>query len=300
VFAGTDGRSPVGRGNWGKPTRELALESQDLLLILLGFAVGTFGTLVGAGGGFILVPVLLFVYPDKDPETITAISLFVVWANATSGSIAYGLQRRIDYRSGAWFAVATLPGAVGGAILVGYIPRRGFDAMFAVVLVVLGLVLLLRSASNAIQPPVSGWSTVSRQLTDRHNNTYRYSFQMWKGVAISTGVGFLSSLLGIGGGVIHVPVMATVLHFPVHIAAATSHFVLAFMAAEGTVVHFSTGALSLDRSFAQAVFIALGAVPGAQAGAYLSRRIHDQHIIKALAVGLVLVGVRLAFKAAAE
>ncbi len=277
--------------------RSRNLEAQDLLLILLGFAVGTFGTLVGAGGGFILVPVLLFLYPDKDPETITAISLFVVWANATSGSIAYARHRRIDYRSGLWFAVATLPGAVAGAILVGFIPRRTFDGMFATVLVVLGLVLLLRSASNAIQPPVSGWSTVQRTLTDSHGNTYRYSFQMWKGVAISTVVGFVSSLLGIGGGVIHVPVMATVLHFPVHIAAATSHFVLAFMALEGTGVHFLTGALEFDRSLVQAVMLALGAIPGAQAGAYLSRHVHDSHIIRALAVGLVLVGVRLAFKA---
>lgn len=259
-------------------------------------AVGAFGTLVGAGGGFILVPVLLFLYPDKKPETITAISLFVVWANATSGSFAYAAQKRIDYRSGGAFAVATLPGAIAGAVLVGYIPRRTFDGMFAVVLIVLGLVLFFRRASNAIQPPVTGWSTVQRQITDRSGHTYFYSFQMWKGVAISTAVGFVSSLLGIGGGVIHVPVMATVLHFPVHIAAATSHFVLAFMALEGTGVHFATGSLSWDRSLFQAGLLALGAVPGAQIGAYFSRRVHDRHIIQALAVGLTLVGVRLALK----
>lgn len=259
--------------------------------------VATFGTLVGAGGGFILVPVLLFLYPDKKPETITAMSLFVVWANATSGSFAYARQKRIDYRSGGWFALATLPGAVAGAIVVGYIPRRTFDGMFAIVLVLLGLVLLLRRASNAIQPPVTGWSTVRRRVTDKSGNTYFYSFQMWKGVAISTVVGFVSSLLGIGGGVIHVPVMATVLHFPVHIAAATSHFVLAFMAAEGTAVHFVTGSLELDRSFAQAGMLAIGAIPGAQLGAYLSRHVHDAHIIKALAGALVLVGLRLGMKA---
>jgi uncharacterized membrane protein YfcA len=269
-------------------------------LIPLGLAVGAFGTLVGAGGGFVLVPVLLLLYPDKKPETITAISLFVVWANATSGSIAYSLQRRVDYRSGAWFAAATLPGAVAGAIVVGYIPRKTFDGMFAIVLVLLGLALLLRRASNAIQPPVSGWTTVSRRITDSSGHTYAYSFQMWKGMAISSVVGFVSSLLGIGGGVVHVPVMATVLHFPVHIAAATSHFVLAFMALEGTGVHFATGALTFDRSLAQAVFLAIGAVPGAQVGAYFSRRVHDTHIIKALAGALVLVGARLALKALSE
>src|SRR5207253_207113 len=96
-------------------------------LAALGFAVGGIGTLVGAGGGFLLVPVLLLLYPQTSPDTLTAISLFVVCANATSGSVAYAWQRRIDYRSGGWFALATLPGAVLGALIVGAIPRRAFD-----------------------------------------------------------------------------------------------------------------------------------------------------------------------------
>ena len=277
----------------------LALELQDPLLILLGFVVGAFGTLVGAGGGFILVPVLLFLYPEKEPETITAISLFVVFANATSGSLAYGYQRRIDFRSGIPFALATLPGALAGAFVVSLIPRRAFDGMFAAALASIGLFLLVRGASNAIQPPVQGWSTVRRTFVDRAGNRYFYSFQMWKGVAISAGIGFVSSLLGIGGGVMHVPVMATVLHFPVHIAAATSQFVLAFMALEGSSVHFARGVLTFDRSLAQAAFLAIGAVGGAQAGALLSRRIHGGYILRVLAVGLILVAARLALKAAA-
>jgi uncharacterized protein len=71
-----------------------------LALVLLGFGVGVFGTLVGAGGGFILTPMLLVVYPHDSPQTITAISIAVVFFNAGSGSIAYARQHRIDYRSG--------------------------------------------------------------------------------------------------------------------------------------------------------------------------------------------------------
>lgn len=273
------------------------MDAQDLLLIPLGFAVGAFGTLVGAGGGFVLVPVLLLLYPKRDPETITAMSLLVVCANAASGSVAYALQKRIDYKSGWWFILGTFPGAIGGALVVSYIPRRAFDSMFAIVLISIGLYLMFRSTVQAIRAPVTGKGVVHRSITDGQNNTFVYSFHMWKGVAISTGVGFLSSLLGIGGGIIHVPVMATVLHFPVHIAAATSHFVLAFMAAEGTAVHLANGTLHFDEALGQAVLIGLGAIPGAQVGARLSHRLKGDMIIKALAGALILVGLRLALKA---
>ena len=77
-------------------------------LVALGLGVGAVGTLVGAGGGFLLTPVLLLVYPHDPPQTITAISLAAVWANSTSGSLAYARQRRIDYRSGLVFGAATL------------------------------------------------------------------------------------------------------------------------------------------------------------------------------------------------
>jgi uncharacterized membrane protein YfcA len=140
-------------------------------------------------------------------------------------------------------------------------------------------------------------TVVHRDITDRAGHRFSYSYQLWKGVVISTGVGFVSSLLGIGGGVIHVPVMATVLHFPVHIAAATSHFVLAFMAGEATIVHISTGTLGWDKAGLQAVLLAIGVIPGAQLGARLAHRVRGDFIIRALAGALLLVGARLGMKA---
>ena len=274
------------------------MEPWDLLLIPLGVAVGTFGTLVGAGGGFVLVPVLLLLFPEREPDVITSMSLLVVCANAASGSFAYGRQRRIDYSSGVWFALGTFPGAIVGALAVGFAPRRLFDATFATVLSILGLYLIARRGTTAIQPPIRGRGVVRRDITDRAGQHFVYSFQLWKGVLISAGVGFISSLLGIGGGVIHVPIMATVLHFPIHIATATSQFVLAFMSGEGTAVHLLTGTLGWDRALTQAALIAAGAVPGAQVGARLARRMHGPAIVRALAVSLVLVGARLGLKAA--
>lgn len=82
-------------------------------LLLLGLFVGAYGTLIGAGGGFVLVPILLL-YPDESPEIITSISPAVVFFNAASGSAAYARMGRIDYRAAAVFAAATVPGAVAG------------------------------------------------------------------------------------------------------------------------------------------------------------------------------------------
>ncbi len=113
-----------------------------VLLGLLGFAVGAFGTLVGAGGGFILTPVLLLIYPGTSPALITAISLLVVFFNAGSGTVAYARQRRIDLRSGVVFAVCTLPGSVLGVILAGKIARPAFDVIMGVSLGLLAAWLL--------------------------------------------------------------------------------------------------------------------------------------------------------------
>lgn len=264
------------------------------LLALLGFSVGAFGTLVGAGGGFILVPILLFLYPDRPPETITAMSLVVVFGNATSGTIAYARQKRVDYWSGIRFAVATLPGAVGGAWVVQFIPRSTFNVVFASVLGVLGLYLVLNRGVVTIRKPLRGWGVVRRQITDKRGDTFAYAYRLPTGLGISGFVGFVSSLLGIGGGIVHVPMMAVVLQFPVHIATATSHFVLAIMAFEAVATHFASGTLAWDDTLLQAGSMMVGAMLGAQIGARAAHFVRGETIIRALGGALLLVALRLA------
>jgi hypothetical protein len=97
------------------------------LLVVIGLAVGALATLIGSGGGFILKPILLLMYPHDSAKTLRAISLAAVFFNATSGTGAYARQRRIDYRSGTVFALATLPGAIGGALVISVVSRTVFD-----------------------------------------------------------------------------------------------------------------------------------------------------------------------------
>ena len=270
------------------------MSTPPVLLLGLGFIVGTFGTLIGAGGGFILVPVLLLLYPDMPPDLLTSISLAVVFLNAGSGSIAYARLKRIDYKSAIIFGAATLPGAVIGALVTSAIPRRVFDLILGVLLIVIALFLFIKPNEGAYASSKLNKGTTHRTLKDSNGEQYEYSFNIWLGIILSFFVGFLSSLLGIGGGIIHVPALASLLNFPIHIATATSHFILAIMALTGTIVHLATG--TLQGGLKTAGLIGLGVVVGAQLGAYLSHKVKPTGIIRALAVALLLVGIRLLIK----
>ncbi len=146
-------------------------------LAVLGLCVGAFGTVIGAGGGFILVPILLIIYPNYEPEDLTAISLFVVCANATSGSIAYARQHRIDYVTGLIFAAASVPGVVSGAIVVHYIPERLFSAMFGVLLLGVAFVAL-RRRTETIREPLRGPGILVRRVHDPEGRTYVYAYRL--------------------------------------------------------------------------------------------------------------------------
>jgi len=257
---------------------------------LVGAGVGAYGTLVGAGGGFALVPILLLVYPQQSPAQLTAVSLAVVFANVTSGSISYFRLRRIDYFTGLVLAPATIPGAVIGALVVGAIPRAAFDIVMGGALVLVAGFLLLKPSGN-IPVGLGGRFAVSRTLTDSDGNRYSYRFNLGLALAASFGIGFVSSLLGIGGGIIQVPILTTFFVFPAHIASATAQFVQVATSGVGAMTHV------FHRDYAGfvglTVALAVGVIVGAQVGAALSRRVSGGVIIRLLAVSLGLVGIRL-------
>jgi uncharacterized membrane protein YfcA len=260
-------------------------------LVGLGVLVGTFGTLIGAGGGFVLVPVLLILYPQDSTALVTGISLAVVFCNAASGSVAYARMRRVDVVSGLMFSAATIPGAVLGALATSWIPRRTFDLAFGALLSLGAVYLFLRPKGPATPATRSHAGRFVRAIVERDGTAHTWSYDPYLGAGISVLVGFASSLLGIGGGIIHVPVLAQLLDFPVHIATATSHFTLAIMALVGTLVHLAQG--ELGPGLGRIAALGVGVVAGAQIGAALSRRVEGAWIMRGLAVALGLVGVRI-------
>jgi uncharacterized membrane protein YfcA len=252
-----------------------------LALIPLGAFAGAYGTLIGAGGGFVLVPALLLIYPEAAPETITSISLAVVFFNALSGTLAYARSGRIDYKAGIVFSLATLPGAVMGALATTTISRAWFDPLFGILLVLVAILL-------AVTPGKRRSILMAQMETETGFHLNRSSLTL--GLGLSTGFGFLSSFLGIGGGFLYVPALVYLLRFPVHTATATSLFILTITALSGTLTHIAAG--FFHHGIRRALVLSIGAILGAQIGAKLSQRIHGDWIIRSLAVALGLIGVR--------
>ncbi len=266
-----------------------------LWLIPVGLLVGSYGTLIGAGGGFVLMPLLLIAYPNDNVATLTSISLAVVCFNASSGSWAYARMKRIDYKSGIVFSLATTPGAILGALATMYIPRRQFDLVIGTLMVVTCIFLVMRPGKEAKPAHKHTRFHWIREIKEADGVTHAFSYHSLLGILWSVFVGFFSSLLGIGGGIIHVPVLVHMLNFPVHIATATSHFTLAFMALTGTITHVVSG--TFHHGAMRTVFLGIGVLAGAQLGAHYSSRIHGDWIIRSLALALGFVGLRVLYSA---
>ncbi|MGC4037091.1 MAG: sulfite exporter TauE/SafE family protein [Chitinophagaceae bacterium] len=267
-----------------------------IILIAIGFLIGALGTMIGAGGGFLLVPLLIFTHPAMPAGVTTAISIAVVALNAISGSIAYSRAGRIDYKAGLLFGLFTIPGSVLGVFLVKYIPKHAFNIVFGIILIAVAVYLFIKNKKSDEENPAriteNGKGTTHR-LTDRNGEQFIYSFNKAYGIIISVIVGFLSPLLGIGGGIIHVPAMVQWLRFPVYIATATSHFILAIMSTVSVIVHIVQGSYQDSAVQQLLLYLCIGVIPGAQVGAYISHKIDATLIIKLLAICLGLVGLRI-------
>jgi uncharacterized membrane protein YfcA len=248
-------------------------------LLLIGFGVGTYASLVGVGGGIALVPVLLLLY-QQTPQGATGISLAVIFFNAVSASVAYGRKKRVDYRTGLFFACGAIPGAILGASVVVYIPRNIFSGLFGLILITLAIFILFK--------PETRWKAESTHDNSEGNFLIRHR---GLGVPLGLFIGCIASLLGIGGGVIYVPVLIYLFNFTVHNAVATSLFIIAIMALGGASTHLVNGVFS---GFFHIIgLLALGSILGAQFGATLSDRLKGTFIIRCFALVLLAVGVRL-------
>lgn len=249
----------------------------DFFFFFAGLATGSIGTLIGAGGGFLLAPLFLFLFPEMSPARLAGLSLLAVAANSISGSIGYAFRRQVHWRSVFLFSLFAIPGVTTGVKLGALLPRSTFESIFAGFLLGLSIFVFTRSTKPASEEQCEHvfWNRRAKIL----------------GSLVSIFVGLLSSLLGIGGGIVHVPLLSEVLLYPVHIAAGTSHAILAITSSLAVAEHFMRGDYSHIGSFVP--YLVMGLLIGAQIGAAFSKKIASRWILKYLAMALLLVSLRL-------
>lgn len=264
-------------------------------LMAIGLGVGFLATLAGIGGGVILTPLLLLFFPDRPAQVIAAASLSVVALNTLSGSIAYHRMGRIDLKTAAAYGAAALPGIVLGSLGTAHVPRGIFDFLLGALLLALAAGLLrpaARAASRRLTEEKGSFAP--RRIVDRDGRVYEFRFRYRAGIWVCSCVAFLSSLLGIGGGSIYVPLMIRFLHIPPHIATATSQGLLLITSSAAVLVHFLRGNLARDLI----VPLALGVVCGAQGGAAVSGRLRSTSLTRVLACLLIFVSARILLQGA--
>ncbi len=243
------------------------------------FVASVFGSMVGLGGGFVLVPILRL-FLGFSPADAAGTSLVLIVANSASGAFTYLLQRRVHLKIGWLVAAGGLPGSVLGALLSVRISPLLFDTILAV--------LLVRIAADMI------WNAERRLAgrIERDRVAHIKGMSYRAALAFGFAVGILSSLFGLGGGIVLVPALLYFSELPAHAISATSHFAILLTSPVGLAVHI----VQHDIVGRDVIPLIAGGLLGGPVGARLSLRLNSPQLLVVVAVALVVAAVTLVWR----
>lgn len=257
-------------------------------LIALGFVIGAYAAAVGAGGGFLVAPLLLFRYPEASPAAITAASLTVVLVTSIGQTLITAREQRVDHAVALTIALVAVPAAVLGGISTTMLPRTAFALIFAALLIVIAAYIVIRPVAT-IAVPTTRWAW-RRERTDRDGNRYLYRIPLLGSIAPNAGAAFFAALSGIGGGPLGVPVMTRVMHIPHALAVPTMHFLILVQTTAVLMYHFTAG--NHGDPMRDVPWLAAGVLLAAPAGVWLRRRLGEGMLMRALAAGIFFIAIR--------
>ena len=261
----------------------------DLLLALSGLMAGTFGALLGLGGGLLIVPILTlgFGYPLT---LAIGTSLICVIATSTGAAAINVRAGRADIRLGIVLGAGTAVGALTGAVIAGFLPERVLAALFAVMLAYTAATMVRGAIRpRPADPGVPGLPDAPPGIGAP---AYR-SRRLLLATAGAFGGGNLSGLLGVGGGIVTVPIVHLLMGAPMRVAVTTSNFMIGITAAAGSYAYLFRG--DVDPRVAAPVI--LGVAVGGVIGARLAARISSRWLVALFVVVMGYVAVQMALRA---
>jgi uncharacterized membrane protein YfcA len=252
--------------------------AETLLLIALGAAAGAVGALAGLGGGIIITPVLAMYFGLPMHQAI-GVSLVAVIATSTSAA-SVNVERKItDIDLGITLELATTIGAAVAAVIAGLLSQRALAILF--------ICFLLYSAGSMIR---RAWATRKEELEATIPAYAPTNYPA--GLVASVFAGGFSGLLGVGGGVVKVPVMYLLMKVPLRVATATSNFTIGVTAAASAFIYYVRG----DVNVAFAVPILAGVFAGSFAGARLAHRVRSTYVLFLFVGVTAWMAVQMTFK----
>jgi hypothetical protein len=257
--------------------------------LLFGILIGFVGTLIGTGGGFLFVPYFLL-HHGLSPAMAAGSSLVCTLINASTGSFFYWRAKRIDFYTALRMGLVTVPFAAFGATLTDIIPTNIFKIFFALLLLALAW-QTFRLKEIEIDPPRINYheEVININLVDQKGTHYHYKFIMRNALIIAASVGFLSTLIGIGGGVILVPLMIRFLNIPAHVSTATSQLIVLFTATFGAISHSLLGHLNMEL----VLMTALGIIIGSPLGVKVSAVVKSKTLTRFFSIILLYIAWKL-------
>lgn len=266
-----------------------------LFYTAVGLIAATFGSLVGLGGGIIIVPALVYLGPYFVGDSIsiaTAVgtSLAVLIFTALSSTITFYKQKRIDFKSGWFFFITCGPGAMLGSYTTQYVHAKSFQLGFGIFMLFMAILLILR---DYLKPFDIQWK-IERTYTDGKGQTFQYGYSVLPALVVGLAVGFISGLFGVGGGALLVPVMVILFHYPPHVATATSMFVILLSALMGSTTHLILGEVNLW----MVLGLAPSAIIGGWLGAITASRLSSSKLLWVLRATFVLVALKMIWEGA--
>jgi uncharacterized membrane protein YfcA len=248
-----------------------------LTLTLLGLVGAFVAGLLGVGGAIVMVPLLLYVPPllglaELDMKAVAGITIVQVLTATASGVLAHARVRAVHGEL-AWLGGPTMAaGSFVGAVVSHYVTARALLLVFA--LMATGAVALLTvRLETAWQPIFAEHVTIARG----------------RAVTVCLGVGVLAGLVGAGAAFLLVPLLIAVIGVPIRVTIGSSLAITAMSALAG----FAGKLITAQIPWGPAALVALGAMPGAQLGALVSRRLSGERLRRVLLVVVALTALRV-------
>jgi len=261
-------------------------------LLAVGLGAGVLGTLFGIGGGIIFIPILTILY-DLSASEAVAVSLVGIIAASTGAASHFVKKNMSNVRLGLLLEITTSIGAMLGAMIAVYLANWVLLCIFGVVLIYSGITMIVRS-ERIIEPQEKDDALNFEYINEKTVKKERYSVKNVKtGLLMCTMAGAMSSMTGVGGGTIKVPLMNVHMHVPIKIASATSSYMIGITAFSGAIIYFLQGDLLLDYAAA----IAIGAFLGSLVGTRLSKIIDSGPMRRYFSLLLFAVSVIIFLKA---